>query len=222
MSATSYEAVVERIEKIMSEELFTDRLDDYVQNICHIFDEDEEENKLIYTEIFDKYVAMIEEHLEEQLGELEGFDMAGFAATLTARQRDGEVLPLALENLAAMGDFETFKRMVISAKPLAAHFGGVCGVSFGIIDGYVPQEDEEEEEAKAAAAKEATRKWELGNVEDEEYEPPKWVVGSEWEKEERLAQGTTFVQADEVRIFEADAVGLSGGPSGGMVCSAAR
>lgn len=129
--------VLMALERIMGDSAFNFKLDCFIDEHCHMFD-DEEENKLEYTPVFEQYVAMVEAHVEEQLElELEGFDMANFCTSLVERQSEGEVLPLVLENLAAMADFEAFKRLVISAKPLASHFGAVCcTVGSSIISHY--------------------------------------------------------------------------------------
>lgn len=134
-SAFSFDDVVAAIENVMDEAKFDNRLNAFVQEHCNIFD-DAEENKLEYTPIFEEYTAMVEKHLEHELGaKLQGFDMAAFSQNLVDRAKDGEPLPMTLENLAAVGDFATFKQMMLSAQGLSvSSFGAAVAVKVDVAD----------------------------------------------------------------------------------------
>ena len=81
---------------------------------CHHF-EPGEENKLIYTTVFEEYTEAIERLIE---GELErritGFDMGAFLEELAGRREelDGDVF----EMLFTLTDFAAFKDLFVSFR----------------------------------------------------------------------------------------------------------
>jgi ADP-ribosylation factor 2-binding protein len=94
---------------VMSEE-FTDLQREFFSRYCEHFTPDEE-NKLIYMEIFNEYLNKIEKYIEKSLG---GTDMQEFARMLTERQDeiDGPIFDLLL----SFSDFGTFKEMMLNYK----------------------------------------------------------------------------------------------------------
>lgn len=94
---------------VMSDE-FTDLQRDFFSRYCQHFTPDEE-NKLIYMEIFNEYINKIEKYIENNLG---GTDMHEFAQMLTERQDeiDGPMFDLLL----SFSDFSMFKDMMINYK----------------------------------------------------------------------------------------------------------
>ena len=68
--------------KTFSEDGFQDLQDTFLSQNCEEF-EDEEDNKLIYTDIHNKYICALEEYLCSRLQELKpGFDMALFLSQI--------------------------------------------------------------------------------------------------------------------------------------------
>lgn len=93
----------------------------------HCPPQDNDENKLIYTDLFARYTEMIEAAIEARLrAAVPGFDMGAFMAQCDARKEElmGDVFDLLL----SLGDFEAFKEVMLGYKREAA--GG--GVSFAI------------------------------------------------------------------------------------------
>ena len=85
-----------------------------LEDHCHHFETDEE-NKLVYTTVFEEYTDAIERLIE---GELErriaGFDMEAFLAELAGRREelDGDVF----EMLFTLTDFVAFKDLFVSFR----------------------------------------------------------------------------------------------------------
>lgn len=53
--------------------------------------EDTEENKLTYTPIFNEYISLVENYIEEQLLErIPGFSMAAFTTALQKKKAGGQ------------------------------------------------------------------------------------------------------------------------------------
>lgn len=80
----------------------------------HLFDQGEE-NKIVYTEIYQKYTSLIETFIVESLNDkMSYFDMDRFAVELENKksQLDGEIFEL----LYTLTDFLAFKDMVLDYK----------------------------------------------------------------------------------------------------------
>ena len=77
-----------------------------------------EENKLIYTTIFNEYTSTIEAYINTQLSEMiQGFSMERFIALLETRK--DQIEETILDLLLSFSDFESFKEMMLFAR---AHF----------------------------------------------------------------------------------------------------
>jgi len=79
-----------------------------------VFD-DTEENKVVYTQIFNEYTVLIETTLDEKLrAKVPGFSMKKFETMLASRQDEigGEMFDLLL----SFGDFNEFKDLMLSYK----------------------------------------------------------------------------------------------------------
>ena len=134
----AFSRILQELEVMLMDEEFNERVDAFAEEHCHEF-EDSDENKLIYTTLFNDYSAMVETFIEERLGaSVQSFDMAGFCATLAERAKanDGD-LPPPLEMLHSMTDFDAFKELMLSAKQgkaVEAMNGSlsVCGAKLGI------------------------------------------------------------------------------------------
>jgi ADP-ribosylation factor 2-binding protein len=108
----AFSLILQELEVMLMDEAFNERVDAFAEEHCHEF-EDSDENKLIYTALFNDYSAMVETFIEERLGaSVQSFDMAGFCATLAERAKanDGD-LPPPLEMLHSMTDFDAFKEL---------------------------------------------------------------------------------------------------------------
>lgn len=77
--------------------------------------EDTEENKLIYTPIFNEYISLVEKYIEEQLLErIPGFNMAAFTTTL--QHHKDEVAGDIFDMLLTFTDFLAFKEMFLDYR----------------------------------------------------------------------------------------------------------
>ncbi|XP_059515215.1 ADP-ribosylation factor-like protein 2-binding protein [Myotis daubentonii] len=77
--------------------------------------EDTEENKLIYTPIFNEYISLVEKYIEEQLLErIPGFNMAAF--TTTFQHHKDEVAGDIFDMLLTFTDFLAFKEMFLDYR----------------------------------------------------------------------------------------------------------
>lgn len=138
-----FDRVVGALEKIVLSDDFQQRHETFCRTHCREFDEnDTEENKLSYMELFEQYTSMLEGMLEDQLtAEVPDFDMERFQEMLS--ERGGTSMSLVVMSCAkggkgtginfsgmhadelnadifdlliSMGDFEEFKSLMISYK----------------------------------------------------------------------------------------------------------
>lgn len=120
---------LQELEVLLMDEAFNERVDAFSTQHCGEF-EPGDENKLIYTTLFNEYSSMLESYIEERLGaSIREFDMDGFCATLAERAKREEPLPQSLEMLHSMADFDAFKEMMLSAKvglAVEAESGAFC------------------------------------------------------------------------------------------------
>jgi ADP-ribosylation factor 2-binding protein len=82
---------------------------------CHNFEEEAGENKLVYTELFEKYSDLLEAAITDHLSAaVEGFDLMELVGMLNARkdELDGEVFDMML----TLTDFEAFKELMLAYK----------------------------------------------------------------------------------------------------------
>lgn len=104
---------------------------------CMEFD-DTEENKLSYTPIFNEYVSMQENFIETELkNRMPEFDMSKFMSELQKRRK--EVSEELFEMLYSLGDFLTFKELIVDHRMYRE--GRVCDMSFGLT--VTPMSDEQ-------------------------------------------------------------------------------
>ncbi|XP_069073316.1 ADP-ribosylation factor-like protein 2-binding protein [Pleurodeles waltl] len=77
--------------------------------------EDTEENKLVYTPIFNEYISLVEKYIEEQLLErMPGFNMTTFTASLQLHK--DEIAGDIFDMLLTFTDFLAFKEMFIDYR----------------------------------------------------------------------------------------------------------
>lgn len=108
-----FDTMIEKLEDVMMEQGFSEKIEAFCRENCQVF-EDSEENKLEYTDLFMKYMSLIELYIENRLKqEIPHFDMNAFCHLLAERADD---IPLDLDTLGGFGDFEAFKAMMIGYK----------------------------------------------------------------------------------------------------------
>ena len=79
------------------------------------YTQDNEENKLIYTDIFQKYTELLESNIEGRLSKtITGFNKASFYALLEAR--NDELMSDVFDQLLSLGDFDSFKEVMLAYK----------------------------------------------------------------------------------------------------------
>ncbi|XP_058954746.1 ADP-ribosylation factor-like protein 2-binding protein [Pocillopora verrucosa] len=113
-SDKKFDTTVGHIEDIIMEEKFQSMQHDFKEKYYQHFT-DEEENKLIYMDIFQEYVALVENYIEEELKKrISGFSMEEFSKSLESRhdQIGGDIL----EMLMSFTDFMTFKEMFLEYR----------------------------------------------------------------------------------------------------------
>ncbi|XP_033613870.1 ADP-ribosylation factor-like protein 2-binding protein isoform X2 [Fukomys damarensis] len=113
-SDAEFDAVVGYLEDIIMDHEFQllqrNFMDKYYQEF-----EDTEENKLIYTLIFNEYISLVEKYIEEQLLErIPGFSMAAFTTTL--QHHKDEVAGDIFDMLLTFTDFLAFKEMFLDYR----------------------------------------------------------------------------------------------------------
>ncbi|CAH3141866.1 unnamed protein product [Porites lobata] len=109
-----FDTTVGHIEDIVMEERFQTMQRDFKEKYYHHFT-DEEENKLIYMDIFKEYVSQIEHYIQDELKKrIPGFSMEEFSKSLERRhdQIGGDIL----EMLLSFTDFLAFKQMFLDYK----------------------------------------------------------------------------------------------------------
>ena len=100
-----------------------------LEDHCHHF-EPGEENKLVYTTVFEEYTEAIERLIESELERrVPGFDMEAFLVELADRREelDGDVF----EMLFTLTDFAAFKDLFVSFRQTTQSFVGhshSCGM----------------------------------------------------------------------------------------------
>eukprot|EP00076_Gallus_gallus_P044547 XP_025010085.1 ADP-ribosylation factor-like protein 2-binding protein [Gallus gallus] len=100
-------------------------MDDDFQSIQRTFMEkhyqefdDSEENKLIYTSIFNEYISLIEKYIEEKLlDRIPGFNMTAF--TMSLQQHKDEMAGDIFDMLLTFTDFLAFKEMFLDYRAVS-------------------------------------------------------------------------------------------------------
>ncbi|XP_046468516.1 ADP-ribosylation factor-like protein 2-binding protein isoform X1 [Neodiprion pinetum] len=123
-----FDKIIGYIEDLLMESEFQELQQKFLENYWHIFGP-EEENKLIYMEIFNQYNQEIENYIVKQLKKsVPNFSIHVLLDQLNERrpELDGEVF----EVLATLTDFLSFKEMILDYK--AVKEGKVEDFSAGI------------------------------------------------------------------------------------------
>lgn len=114
-----FDRIIGVLEEIIMEDEFEDQKNAFCKEHCKHF-EDTDENKLIYTQLFEQYTHMIETAIEQKLdSSVEGFDMQEFMEQLEARK--DEIMSEEFDLLLSLADFQTFKEVMLAYKADAQH-----------------------------------------------------------------------------------------------------
>merc|ERR550532_2136032 len=108
---TAFDQIVGAIEDIVVDDRFQDLQTDLLEKHFHHFD-NSEENKLIYTDIFNEYTVEIEKYIEAALVQkIPNFHMDIFLEELKEKRNelDGDIF----EMLYTLSDFMAFKEMFV-------------------------------------------------------------------------------------------------------------
>jgi len=116
-----FDEIVGALEEIIMDPEFNSLQNKFLCDNCIHF-EPGEENKLIYMDIFRAYVDRVEKYIERRLRQaVANFSMEEFMNMLRSRGED-EIAGDVFEILLSLGDFETFKDLMLSYKQsLSAH-----------------------------------------------------------------------------------------------------
>ncbi|KAJ3015884.1 UNVERIFIED_CONTAM: ADP-ribosylation factor-like protein 2-binding protein [Siphonaria sp. JEL0065] len=110
-----FDLIVGALEDLLMEDSFVDFQNKFMKKNCKHFSTAEDENKLVYMDIFSSYNAKVEAYIEKKLRqEIPDFNMADFLNLLRSRpeQLEGDVFDM----MASIGDFSAFKEMMFSFK----------------------------------------------------------------------------------------------------------
>ena len=125
---TRFDEVVGHIEDIVVSDAFQQANDHFLDKYYTDFD-DSEENKLIYTPIFNEYISTVEKLIERELHKrMPTFDMVSFMGELPSRKE--EISEELYDMLLSFTDFLMFKELMLDHK--AFREGRVADLSFGL------------------------------------------------------------------------------------------
>ncbi|XP_074769307.1 ADP-ribosylation factor-like protein 2-binding protein [Athene noctua] len=113
-SDAEFDAVVGCLEDIIMNDDFQLIRRTFMEKHYQEFD-DSEENKLVYTSIFNEYISLVEKYVEEKLlDRIPGFNMAAF--TMSLQQHKDEMTGDIFDMLLTFTDFLAFKEMFLDYK----------------------------------------------------------------------------------------------------------
>ena len=111
-----FDMVISYIQDIVFDPKFTEVQNKFFDDNCNEF-EDTEENKIIYTKVFQNYKSTIEFYIEKKLMEIiKGFKMADFLKLL--EKRANQVDDHLADTLLSFTDFLIFKQLILERKPM--------------------------------------------------------------------------------------------------------
>ena len=109
-----FDQVVGCLQEIILDPEFDTMVKTFSNQNCMQF-EATEENKLVYTTIFNQYTTTIEAHINNQLSEMiDGFNMERFISLLDTRK--DQIEEQIYDLLLSFSDFESFKEMMLFAR----------------------------------------------------------------------------------------------------------
>ncbi|XP_042336772.1 ADP-ribosylation factor-like protein 2-binding protein [Sceloporus undulatus] len=114
LSDAEFDAVVGSLEDIIIHDDFQLIQRSFMDKYYQEFD-DTEENKLIYTPIFNEYICLVEKYIEDKLlDRFPGFSMSAF--TLSLQQHKDEIAEDIFDMLLTFTDFLEFKEMFLNYR----------------------------------------------------------------------------------------------------------
>eukprot|EP00933_Yihiella_yeosuensis_P055917 TRINITY_DN54887_c0_g1_i1.p1 TRINITY_DN54887_c0_g1~~TRINITY_DN54887_c0_g1_i1.p1 ORF type:complete len:219 (+),score=63.87 TRINITY_DN54887_c0_g1_i1:65-721(+) len=139
-----FDRQVEVLQETVLDDSFQVMLDNFLKEHCQQF-EATDENKLCYTDIFNRYQALIEGHLEKTMAKaIPGFSMEAFLAELEQRGED-EIDSAVLDLLLSLADFSSFKEQMLAAKDASS---GMAGLSIAGKASKIHVDDDEDGELR--------------------------------------------------------------------------
>ena len=130
------------LEEIMMEEAVENIRVGFCRDNCRHFDA-EEENKLIYMQLFKQYQTLLEREIETRLkAAIPGFDLQTFIQELSGREDmlDSDIFDLLL----SFTDFATFKEIMLSHKMEEAGLG----FEIAVTKAHIFQDEQEDGEPR--------------------------------------------------------------------------
>lgn len=130
------------LEEIMMEEAVEAVRVGFCRDHCRHFDADEE-NKLIYMQLFKQYQTLLEREIETRLkAAIPGFDLQAFIQELSGREDmlDSDIFDLLL----SFTDFATFKEIMVSHKMEEAGLG----FEIAVTKAHIFQDEQEDGEPR--------------------------------------------------------------------------
>jgi ADP-ribosylation factor 2-binding protein len=107
-----------RFFRFISDPSFSKVQADFFSKHCHHFTS-VDENLLIYTQLFEQYTLLLETLMEKRLKmSIPDFDMATFMQLCEVRGED-QITGDVFDMLVSLGDFETFKTLMVEQKQRA-------------------------------------------------------------------------------------------------------
>ncbi|KAJ3339876.1 ADP-ribosylation factor-like protein 2-binding protein [Entophlyctis luteolus] len=110
-----FDLIVGTLEDVLMDESFVELQNTFMERNSKHFSAKDDENKLIYMDIFNSYTAKVEAFIERKLrANIPDFTMSDFLGLLRKRseQLEGDVFDM----LASIGDFQEFKDLILSFR----------------------------------------------------------------------------------------------------------
>ncbi|KAJ7426421.1 RING finger and SPRY domain-containing protein 1 [Willisornis vidua] len=130
-SDEEFDIVVGYLEDIIMDDDFQIIQRSFLEKHYQEFD-DSEENKLIYTDIFNEYISLVEKYIEEKLlDRIRGFDMVAF--TVSLEQHKDEMPGDIFDLLLTFTDFLAFKEMFLEYRAVMLTFHQCSSISWACL-----------------------------------------------------------------------------------------
>lgn len=137
-----FDRIVGCLQDILMDSEFEDAREEFCRSNCKEF-EDSEENKLVYTDIFARYTELVESCIEAKLvAAVPGFSMPEFMHMLDSRK--DQLMMDVFDLLLTMGDFASFKEMMIDYQKEAARENEGTGLRIDVSAMRLHTEDQME------------------------------------------------------------------------------
>lgn len=115
-ASNKFDRIVGCLEGILMDPEFEEERESFCRGNCHHF-EDNDENKFIYTDLFDKYTSLVEGCIDKKIkAAIPEFDLMDFMSMLEARKDQLYDASDVFDLLLSMGDFASFKETMLAYK----------------------------------------------------------------------------------------------------------